>query len=190
MKAANHEPKLLTLVGPEWRIDPDGSIWRVAVKLSGTAPLRTIEPRRTEVPAPDGYLRVQGRVAGASYRVLAHRMVWTALRGPIPDGMQINHINGVKTDNRPENLEVVTPRQNVVHRQAVLGHKPPGGYRVGSVKLTETDVLEIRRLVATGTSETELASRFGVTRQTIHYAAIGKTWRHLEQAAPTHGGAA
>ena len=41
-----------------------------------------------------------------------HRMVWEAFRGPIPEGMQIDHINGVKDDNRLANLRCVTPKEN------------------------------------------------------------------------------
>lgn len=45
----------------------------------------------------------------------AHRLVWEAVHGPIPDGMEINHINGVKDDNRIANLEMVTPGENQRH---------------------------------------------------------------------------
>lgn len=41
-----------------------------------------------------------------------HRLVASTFIGPIPEGMQINHINEIKTDNRVENLEICTPKQN------------------------------------------------------------------------------
>lgn len=41
-----------------------------------------------------------------------HRLVWSAFHGPIPEGMQINHINEDKTDNRLENLNLLTPKEN------------------------------------------------------------------------------
>lgn len=44
---------------------------------------------------------------------LVHRLVWEAFNGPIPDGMQVNHINEVKTDNRLENLNLMTPKENI-----------------------------------------------------------------------------
>lgn len=42
-----------------------------------------------------------------------HRLVWESFKGKIPDGMQINHINEIKDDNRLENLGLVTPKENI-----------------------------------------------------------------------------
>ena len=41
-----------------------------------------------------------------------HRLVYEAFVGAIPNGMQIDHINGVHHDNRPENLRCVTQSEN------------------------------------------------------------------------------
>ena len=41
-----------------------------------------------------------------------HRLVWIAFNGPIPENMQVNHINEIKTDNRLENLNLMTPKEN------------------------------------------------------------------------------
>jgi hypothetical protein len=41
-----------------------------------------------------------------------HRLVWEHFYGPIPEGMQIDHINGVRDDNRLENLRLATNSQN------------------------------------------------------------------------------
>ena len=46
----------------------------------------------------------------------AHRLAWMHFHGEIPDGMQIDHINGVRDDNRIDNLRVVTPSQNNLNR--------------------------------------------------------------------------
>ena len=40
------------------------------------------------------------------------RLVYSAFHGPIPPGMQVNHINEDKTDNRLENLNLMTPSEN------------------------------------------------------------------------------
>lgn len=41
-----------------------------------------------------------------------HRLVWLAFNGPIPEGLQVNHINEIKADNRLENLNLMTAKEN------------------------------------------------------------------------------
>lgn len=43
---------------------------------------------------------------------LAHRVVWEAFNGEIPEGMEIDHINTIRSDNRLENLRLVTSKEN------------------------------------------------------------------------------
>lgn len=43
---------------------------------------------------------------------LVHRLVFKAFNGSIPEGLQVNHINEIKTDNRLENLNLMTAKEN------------------------------------------------------------------------------
>ena len=65
------------------------------------------------VKAKNGYLRVNLYKDGKLKHYSVHRLVWEAFNGKIPEGYEINHINEIKTDNRLENLNLMTPKQNV-----------------------------------------------------------------------------
>jgi hypothetical protein len=49
---------------------------------------------------------------------LVHRLVWIYFYGDIPAGMEIDHINNIKRDNRIENLRCVTKSKNQSNRVA------------------------------------------------------------------------
>lgn len=49
---------------------------------------------------------------GKRKRFYIHRLVWEAFNCPIPDGYEIDHINGIRDDNRLVNLRVVTSKEN------------------------------------------------------------------------------
>lgn len=43
---------------------------------------------------------------------LVSRLVWSAFNGPIPDGMQVNHIDENPLNNHLDNLNLMTPKEN------------------------------------------------------------------------------
>lgn len=49
---------------------------------------------------------------GVKKKYLVHRLEYEAFYGRIPQGMQVNHINEIKSDNRLENLNLMTPKEN------------------------------------------------------------------------------
>lgn len=59
----------------------------------------------------DGYLRAS--INGTRYKV--HRVIWEILKGPIPEGYHIDHIDGNRCNNVIENLRLATPTQNVAN---------------------------------------------------------------------------
>lgn len=59
-----------------------------------------------------GYVRLRSKNKG--YQV--HRIVWEMYNGLIPEGMEIDHINHIRDDNRIENLRLVDRRHNTMNR--------------------------------------------------------------------------
>lgn len=68
-----------------------------------------------------GYKRVRLQNEKTKRRVnyQVHRLVWEAFNGKIPDGMQVNHINEIKDDNRLENLNLMTQKENINYGTAL-----------------------------------------------------------------------
>lgn len=131
------------------------------------------------------YLKVGLPNHGGRRTRRVHDLVAAAFLVDRQPGLQVNHIDGDKTNNRRGNLEWVTPRQNKLHYWRVLvpimGRKLGGGFKPcslpSSTKLNPAAVLEIRRRRASGESGTRLAAEYGVSDPAIYNICTGKTWR-------------
>lgn len=142
--------------------------------------------------------RIRKQFKGARYRTLllyrgdgtrqtklVHRLVARAFLGPCPESHQVNHKNGKKHDNRAENLEYVTQSQNTQHAYDELGAIGPRGETQGQSKLTTTDVIEIKRLLAfTDLTQREIGVRFGITRGAVGRIFRGPNWLWLHDEYP------
>lgn len=84
--------------------------------------------RRGTLKKESGYRRIY--VGPKVY--YEHRIIWEMHNGPIPDGMQVDHINGVRDDNRIENLQLLTLVENGVRKTVGYGESPYRG-RKGKV---------------------------------------------------------
>lgn len=104
----------------------------------------------------------------------AHRIVYEAVHGTIPAGMQVNHINGVKFDNRACNLELVTPKGN--SRHAVENGLTARGEQHGMAKLTNEQVRQIRETAGV-VGPAQWARKLGVSIGTVVRARNPNSWR-------------
>lgn len=130
-----------------------------------------------------GYLQADLHVNGKSHTTTVHKCVTAAFLGPCPDGMQVDHINGDKTDNRVENLRYVTQADNIRHcyrlaREGRISHNGIGESHPCS-KLTEEQVRMVRHLLSIGMPATQIAKRYGVSDRAIGKILHGDTWTHV-----------
>lgn len=166
-------------------VDSQGVIWRHREMSRGaTAGGREIActPRRADTgrSSEDGYRRVQVTTSSGRLAAPAHRIVWmVANQRMIPPGLEVNHKNGIKDDNRPENLELITRPGNSVHALHSLGH-----YRsIRAGKLTPEQVMEIRQLRSRNAiSRVQLAAQLGVSVNTLKKIERRETWAWIPDA--------
>lgn len=121
-----------------------------------------------------GYFYVGLNAPNKKKKGRVHRLVAMAF---IPNPLnltQVNHKNGNKLDNRVENLEWCTHKQNMKHG-ARLGLFPKGE-KVYNHKLSEKDV---RKILKSDISDRELAKQYKVHWSTIHYIRVKRLWKHI-----------
>lgn len=107
-----------------------------------------------------------------------HRLVCETVNGhPPTQGMQVNHKDGDKSNNRPDNLEWVTRSGNMSHAYDI--DLKPSGERSHLAKLSASDVIEIRSLKGK-ISQSKIGARFGVTQTCIQKILSGKKWKQLK----------
>lgn len=132
----------------------------------------------------NGYAGVTLSVNNQTRTFSVHRLMWEAFKGPIPHGLQINHINGDKMDNRLANLELCTPQENHLHMRHILKRKqvvpkPRFGSQHKLSKLTEADVIEMRDRHKKGQSGAALAREYGLNKSTACRILRGEAWTHV-----------
>jgi NUMOD4 motif/HNH endonuclease len=139
-------------------------------------------PERILKPATHtrGYLYVNLTTGARNYKhCYVHRLVGIAFIGapPFPDA-EINHKNGIKTDNHIENLEWVTPLQNMTHawENGLINNR---GENQTNHKLTDDIVRQIKALKGQK-STYAIAKQFGTHQSSVHLIHKGKIWAHVK----------
>lgn len=107
-----------------------------------------------------------------------HRLVASSFFGEIKNGLTINHKDFNKTNNKIDNLEVVTMKENTVH--AVKAKRRNESYKKGSnngrSKLTEKDIERIRSLEVVGL---QIAKMYNVSPTVVYSILKRKSWKHV-----------
>lgn len=126
-----------------------------------------------------GYLFANLRDGKLHKRAVA-RLVAEAFNGPRPVGCITRHRDGIKTNNIPSNLLYGTPTQN--ERDKRDHGTAPIGTRHPSAKLTEAQVVEIRRRYQPHHKDRgarAMGHKFGVAADTIQKIIARRIWAHL-----------
>jgi hypothetical protein len=161
---------------PRYRVGDDGSVWSCMNPMSD----RKSEWRRLAAVTRDNrrYLKVILSHQGKQRAFFVHRLVLELFVGPCPPGMQALHRDDDKYNNRLSNLYWGTPADNV--RDRIVNGRNPLGVDSSASKLSDADVIEIRRLLSEGTRSVRAIGRlFNVHKNTILGIRDVVTWKHV-----------
>lgn len=164
---------------PDYFVNETGEIWSKSyhLKKNKNCELRKLKP---SLNIRDGYLIVSLMKDGKKYTKNVHRLVALTLISNSENLEQVNHINGIKTDNSIQNLEWCSPSHNTKHSFDMGLQKPKIGEEVGNSKLIEEQVIEIRELYRTGNyTQKQLGEMFGVSRSLICFIVRNRNWTHI-----------
>lgn len=120
------------------------------------------------------------------YMRQVHRLVLENFY-PFPNNkdLQVNHINGDKSDNRLENLEWMTAGENTrdANRHGKGHQMNQNGEKNSMSSLTEQQVIEIIKETKKPNrrKDQKIADEYGVTRKTISNIRHNLTWKHIDR---------
>lgn len=126
--------------------------------------------RRGEGTRCCGYLALTLQMPdGTIHSIMAHRIIWEWANGPIPEGMQINHKDLNKQNNRIDNLELATNLENMRHsfahdRTRAWEHikaKRKGNWRPGKPIMTEEQRMLMYTMRVSGASLNQISQATG-----------------------------
>lgn len=129
---------------------------------------------------PSGYGHIGVSKGGRRWDVIAHRLAYAVLVGPIPDGLDVLHACDNPPCCNPAHLHPGTRATNNAEAVERGRHKPTKGADHHKAKLTDAAVATIRRRLLAGEATTaDLATEYGVSENSVRRAASGEMWGHV-----------
>lgn len=137
-------PKSCTPLEKCYTVDPESGCWHWALSIT---------------PRGYGQARRDGHQS-------AHRWVYSLLRGPIPEGMQLDHLCRCKDCVNPDHLEPVTPGENTRRGRDNLLFAP-------------AQVRQMRQMFSDGVTQREIARTFGVDYRIVFKVVHRQSWKDI-----------
>jgi len=133
---------------------------------------RIIKPQRDK----NGYVRVSLSLDKVKFTTGIHRLVAKSFIPNPSNKLYVNHINGIKTDNRVENLEWCTNSENTIHAYKNNLIKVNLGEDHHMSKFSNNEVGKIRLLHSKGRTNKELANRYKISEAAMSKILKNKSY--------------
>lgn len=98
---------------PDYFINKSGEVYSMAPRSNRGRPK---QPVKISTYLKHGYHAIDLSRDGKSYKKYVHRLILEVFRSKCPKGYQCRHLNGVRTDNRLENLKWGSRSENQMDR--------------------------------------------------------------------------
>lgn len=127
-----------------------------------------------------GYFAVTIKIDGVQKLRTIHRLLACHFIPKPASKEQVNHINGIKTDNRIENLEWVTPAENIAHARRTGLNGGAKGSHFKIAKYGDAEVLSMIRLHNEGMHYKEIHKLYPcISLNRLYQIVTGRAWKHL-----------
>lgn len=126
-----------------------------------------------------GYIRYSLSINGKRFNFSAHRLVAISFIPNPLNKTQVNHKNGIKTDNNVDNLEWVDNKENIIHAYKNGLIKCNLGEKHHMSKLTNKQVEDIRLKRCNGFTLKNLSKEYGISIVAIYNISKNITYKHL-----------
>lgn len=127
------------------------------------------------------YLQTQFIKLGITTRQKVHRVVAITFIPNPENKPQVNHINGIKHDNRVENLEWCTAHENMVHAFTIGLKRNLSGVNSIRSNLSIENINEIFKLREENQTYSKIGAKFNLTKGAIYRILKKKSWQHIKQ---------
>lgn len=135
---------------------------------------------KTSIDKKVGYVRVKiMRNDNTVYNIGLHQLIAAAFLGPCPEGLEVDHVDRCKLNNKPENLEYVTHAENLRRAREQKNWHPVQPTR----KLTMEQAAEIRQ---SALSNRALGLQYGLSNVAVYHVKAGHTYK-VEALCTTPG---
>lgn len=175
------------LLNPLFKVTQDGEVF-TRINTNGIGVMDNNEWRRCDIASGDGYrvvnLSVQNKGRRQKKRLRVHRIVYQAFVGELDHKKVVNHKDGNKSNNRPDNLELIEGVENTRHALDELGHDP-----IRNTVISFDIAEEIRAMSAAGITYKEISAKYNISKGHISDIVNRKIWNRrakyeTEQVTP------
>lgn len=119
---------------------------------------------------------LDGKVVYIHREVMEHK-----LGRKLKPGELVHHKDENKINNDPSNLELSDAKKHCKHHYKPIPRPKTilRGECIGSSKLTEKNVIEIKKLINQGQKSKDIANIYNISYDAINFIKNGTTWKHV-----------